>query len=81
MIESTCTHKWNWQVNGKCPLCADELAIRHPIFSPQVMQSEITNEQLERITEISYTVDLPSRYIRMMAAELLRWRNLPKVET
>ena len=80
MSESTCTHKWDFQKYGKCQMCADELARLHPVVSVPVMQCEITNKQLESIQHLSYTVDLPSRYVRMMASELLRWRNQPKVE-
>lgn len=38
----------------------------------------ITDEQLERLTKIEYSSDCPTRYIRLMAGELLKLRHTIK---
>lgn len=75
MSEFACTHRWDFKRYGVCPMCLEEIKKRNQVVSGPVMQCELTNKQLDEIRTISHTVDIPSRHIRMMAAELLRWRT------
>ena len=38
----------------------------------------LTDEQIERLTEVRNAVDVPSHHIRMMAKEIQKYRNIEK---
>lgn len=42
------------------------------------MNEKITDEQLQLLTKLEYSNDCPTRYIRLMADELLRLRSAIK---
>ena len=42
--------------------------------------SELTDMQVRQLMDVRYSVDVPSRYIRLMAAEIMEHRNYVPVD-